>query len=127
MKKRKIRILKKKFCNGFSNIATWIIRNSKIIIYSVVFIIGLAIIVTSFFVEDNWINVCAGVGTGILTSLTVSIIMNAENNAREKRKREEEKRYLLNNIIETSLDVYADIIHRINEFITLTEIEGCKR
>ena len=82
----------------------------------------MSLIALSFLVKENWINICSGVGTGLLTSLVVSIIINAENNAREKRKKDEEKRFVLNNIIEISIAVYEDIIHRINEFITLTDV-----
>lgn len=91
-------------------------------IYSIVFICGVGLIALSFLVKDNWINICSGVGTGILTSLVVSVIINAENNAREKRKKDEEKRFVLNDIIEISIDVYEDVIHRINEFIILTDV-----
>jgi len=96
-------------------------KNAKQMIYSIVFICGIGLISLSFIVNDNWINIFSGVGTGLLTSLVVSIIINAENNAREKRKKDEEKRFVLNDIIEVSIDVYEDVIHRINEFITLTD------
>lgn len=93
---------------------------SKILAYIIVILLGLIFITVSFYFEDNWMNVFLGVGSGILTSSFVSITLNIEIDAREKRKRKEMKDYLFNNIIVTSLDVYADIIYRINEFITLT-------
>lgn len=97
-------------------------KNAKKIIYSTVFICGVVLITLSFFAKDNWINIFSGVGTGLLTSLVVSAIINAENNAREKRKKDEEKRFVLNDVIEISIDVYGDLIHRINEFITLSHV-----
>lgn len=57
-----------------------------------------------------------------LCNIRINIIINAENNAREKRKKDEEKRFALNDIIEISIDVYEDVIHRINECITLTDV-----
>lgn len=119
---RGISKLRKLLKRTFSSICSKLQKNIKQIIYSIVFICGAGLITLSFFVKDNWINVCSGVGTGLLTSLVVSVIINAESNAREKRKKEEEKRFVLNNIIESSIDVYEDVIHRINEFITLTEM-----
>lgn len=100
------------------------LKHTKQIIYSTVFICGVGLIVFSFYVKDNWINICSSVGTGLLTSLVVSVIINAENNAREKRKKDEEKHFVLNDIIECSIDVYEDVIQRINEFITLTGVGG---
>lgn len=119
---KKISKLKKFFTNTGSSICNKILKNAKQMIYSIVFICGVGLIALSFQAKDNWQNVCSGVGTGLLTSLTVSVIINAENNAREKRKKDEEKRFVLNDIIESSIDVYEDVIHRINEFITLTDV-----
>lgn len=103
------------------SIVGFIQKKAKFIIYTIMFLVGIAVIVLSFFAKENWANICAGVGTGVITSLIVSVVINAENSAREKRKKEEEKQYLLSGIIDASLDVYEDIIHRINEFIILTE------
>lgn len=97
-------------------------KNARQLLYSLIFICAVGLIFLSFFVTNNWVNVCSGVGTGLLTSLVVSVIINAENSAREKRKRNEEKRFVLNDIIEISLDVYEDVICRINEFITMTNV-----
>jgi len=119
---RRIYKLKKLIKSTRSSIRSKIQKNAKQIIYSIVFICGVGLIYVSFLVKDNWINICSGVGTGLLTSLVVSVIINAENNAREKRKKDEEKRFVLNDIIEISIDVYEDVIHRINEFITLTDV-----
>lgn len=118
---RRISKTKKLLKSIRSRIHSKLQKNAKQMIYSIVFICGVALISLSFFVKDNWISICSGVGTGLLTSLVVSVIINAENNAREKRKKDEEKRFVLNDIIEISIDVYEDIIHRINEFITLTD------
>ena len=120
----KISKLKKLFKSTRSSVCSKLLKNTKQIIYSIVFICGVVLITLSFFAKDNWINICSGVGTGLLTSLVVSVIINAENNAREKRKIDEEKRFVLNNVIEISIDVYEDVIYRINEFITLTNVSN---
>ena len=114
--------LKKLLKSTHSSIRSKLQKNARQIIYLIVFICGVGLIALSFLVKDNWINICSGVGTGLLTSLVVSVIINAENNAREKRKKDEEKRFVLNDIIEISIDVYEDVIHRINELITLTNV-----
>lgn len=108
--------------NSKSVICTGLQKHARQLLYSLIFICAVALICLSFFVTNNWVNVCSGVGTGLLTSLVVSVIINAENGAREKRKRNEEKRFVLNDIIEISLDVYEDVICRINEFITMTSV-----
>ena len=102
-----------------TNIHGFMQKKSKIIIYTITVIVSITIL--SFFARENWTNICVGVGTGIITSLIVSVVINTENSAREKRKKEEEKHFLLNDIINVSLDVYEEIIYRINEFIILTE------
>lgn len=99
-------------------------KHARRLLYSIIFIYAVGLICLSFFVTNNWGNICSGVGTGLLTSLVVSVLINAENDVREKRKRDEEKRFVLNDIIEISLDVYEDVIYRINEFITMTSICG---
>lgn len=119
IKKRKI---KKIFKNVKSAICTRMQKQGRHLLYSLIFICAVGLIWLSFFVTNNWVNVCSGVGTGLFTSLVVSVIINAENNAREKRKRDEEKHFVLNDIIEISLDVYEDVIYRINEFITMTSV-----
>ena len=119
---RRISKLKKRLKSTRSSICSKLQKNTKQMIYSIVFICGVGLISLSFLVKDNWINICSGVGTGLLTSLVVSVIINAENNAREKRNKDEEKRFVLNDIIEISIDVYEDVIHRINEFISLTDV-----
>jgi len=119
---RKISKLKKFIKSTRSSICNKLQKKAKQIIYSIVFICGVGLVALSFLVKENWINICSGVGTGLLTSLVVSVIINAENNAREKRKKDEEKRFVLNNIIEISIDVYEDVINRINEFITLSDV-----
>lgn len=113
--------IRKDFKNIYLSFKNKMISNVKCIAYLFVGICGMILILVSFRVSDNWINVFSGVGTGLLTSLVVSIIINAENNAREKRKIEEQKKYLLKGIIESSIDVYEDIIERINKFIILND------
>ena len=118
--KRLLRLLKNKV---FIPIGNFIIRFSKPIIYIFIFLFGVALVSISFLpLGNNWSNVCCGVGTGILTSLVVTVIINAENESREKRKIEKEKHFLLNDIILSSLDVYEDVTYRINEYITLEEL-----
>ena len=77
--------------NTRSSYCKKLLNNAKQIIYSIVLICGVGLIALSFYAKDNWVNVCSGVGTGLLTSLVVSAIINAENNAHEKRKKDKEK------------------------------------
>lgn len=95
----------------------------RVIVYATIFLFGIAGITASFFEDSNWSSVFSGVGTGLLTSLVVSVIINIENDAREKRAKQSQKQYLLNGIVESSLDVYEDVIRRINEYLTLSESE----
>ena len=71
----------------------------------------------SFCLKPNWSSVCCGVGTGLLTSLSVSIIINSENDARLKKKLDKDKHFILNDIVNSSKAVYIDLIYRINEYI----------
>ncbi len=112
LKKLSIKKLLKSACSSICNMLK---KNARQIIYLIVFACGVRLIYLSFYAKDNWINIFSGVGTGLLTSLVVSVIINAENNAREKRKKDEEKRFVLNDIIEISIDIYIDVIYRINE------------
>lgn len=87
------------------------------LVYSIIALLGLSILGLSFLFKDNYSSVLCGVGTGLFTSLVVSISINYENDLRLKRKIEEDKHYVLNNIVYASKDVYIDIIYRINEYI----------
>lgn len=98
-------------------------KHCRCFVYTSIFILGLACLTSIFFFNGNWGNIGCGIGTGILTSLLVTIIINAENDAREKRKLDQEKRFIFNDIIVSSLDVYGDVIYRINEYLTLSEID----
>lgn len=100
-------------------------KRIKIVIYVLLFLLGLVMISLSFWLPESWnnaINVSCGLGTGIFTSLLVTVIINAESAAREKRRLQKEKDFLFNDIILTSLDIYEDVIYRINEYITLSQL-----
>lgn len=112
----------KKNSNMILSAGKFFVEHCKLIIYALIFVVGVSCIASSFCTQGNWSNVLCGIGTGIFTSLFVTVIVNAENDAREKRKLEREKHFLLNSIIETSLDVYEDVIYRINEFISLSDL-----
>ena len=106
-------------------IANFFIRGKKVFIYLALFLLGLLMMSLAFWLPIEWnnaINVCCGIGTGIFTSVLVTVIINAENAAREKRKLQKEKEFLFNDIILSSLDVYQDVIYRINEYITLSQL-----
>ena len=118
--KNAIRKTKKKVINP---ILLFVNKHCKFLVYALIFVLGLGCLISTFFLNGNWSNICCGIGTGILTSLFVTIIINAENNAREKRKLNQEKRFIFNDIIVASLDVYGDVVYRINEYITLSELD----
>lgn len=125
--KRKIRATLKKFHKKvLVPVANFFIRSIKIFIYIALFLLGLLMMSLPFWLPIEWknaINICCGIGTGIFTSVLVTVIINAENAAREKRKLQKEKEFLFNDIILSSLDVYQDVIYRINEFVTLSQID----
>ena len=72
---------------------------------------------------ENAKNISFGIGSGIFSSILVTAIVNKENDAREKRRLQSEKIFLLNDIITSSLNVYEDTLYRINEYITLNELK----
>ena len=94
--KRSINIVIRKTKKFVEPLESFLIKHGKPIVYGIIFLLGLTGIAMSFYVTNNWVNVTCGIGSGILTSLLVTIIINAENDAREKRKIEQEKRFLLN-------------------------------
>lgn len=115
---------KRKLTIWFDGKQKFLRHNKRQILYLMILVVGGSIISLSFFINGNWASVLSGVGTGLLTSLVVSVIINAENDSREKRKRNEDKHFILNGIVSSSLDVYEDIIYRINEFIMFSSIEA---
>lgn len=66
-------------------------KNIRIILYGAVFIIAVVLITSSFLTDEKWNGITSGVGTGLLTSLVVSIAINHENDSRERRKLEKDK------------------------------------
>lgn len=95
----------------------WIVIHRHIILYCFGVVFGFTLIVLSFFLENNWENVFSGVGTGLLTSLVVSISLNCENDKRQEKKLLSDKKVVLSDIIDGSINVYGDIVYRINEYV----------
>lgn len=116
--KKYIRMLSKKMALFFKNLAP----HYRCIIYAALLITGVGVISLSFVSSTNWANAFCGVGTGIFTSTLVTILINLENEAREKRRIQQDKRFLMKNMLEYCLDVYEDVVYRINEYITLSEL-----
>ena len=130
MKKTKTNKYKRIIRNFQKKILTptklFFINHVRGIVYFLLFLFSLIMMSLIFFIPEDWDNAIAiscGIGSGAFTSLLVSLILNAENNAREKRKLQNEKEFLFNKIIMSSLDVYGEVIYRINEYITLSEID----
>ncbi len=119
---KKVRAAKRKFKKAKKVIIVLFINCFNIILYCFGFAVGIALIVLSFFLKDNWINVSSGVGTGLLTSLVVSIAINYENDKRQERKLLEDKRLVLSDIIAGSIEVYRDVVYRINAFVMFSNI-----
>ncbi|HVI40998.1 MAG TPA: hypothetical protein VM577_10080 [Anaerovoracaceae bacterium] len=119
---KKAKEYKRKLKTRISSIKKFLSCHARQILYFLVLIVGICLITLSFCTEGNLASVLSGVGTGLLTSLVVSVMINAENDAREKRKRNEDKYFVLNDIVNSSLDVYEDIIHRVNEFVMFSNI-----
>lgn len=114
---KKVRAAKRKLKKAKKVITVWFVKHSHIFLYCFGFTFGIALIVLSFFIKDNWINVSSGVGTGLLTSLIVSVAINYENDKRQERKLLEDKKLVLSDIIAGSIDIYGDVVYRINEYV----------
>lgn len=119
---KKVRAAKRKFKKAKKVITVWFGNCSHIVLYCFGFTFGMALIVLSFFLKDNWINVSSGVGTGLLTSLIVSVAINYENDKRQERKLLEDKKLVLSDIIDGSIDIYGDVVYRINEYVMFSNI-----
>lgn len=96
-------------------------KNIRIILYGAVFIIAVVLITSSFLTDEKWNGITSGVGTGLLTSLVVSIAINHENDSRERRKLEKDKRIVLKDFVNSLTEVYKEVVYRINEYIMLSE------
>ncbi|TGE38610.1 hypothetical protein E4K67_11885 [Desulfosporosinus fructosivorans] len=119
---KKVRATKRKFKKAKKAIMAWLVSRSHIILYCFGFAVGIALIVLSFKLKENWINVSSGVGTGLLTSLVVSISINYKNDKRQERKLLEDKRLVLSDIINVSINIYRDVVYRINEYVMFSNI-----
>ena len=113
---------KRKLKTWINSVKIFLRCHTRKILYIIVLIGGVFFITVSFRAEGNLASVFSGVGTGLLTSLVVSVIINAENDSREKRKRNEDKHFVLNDIVNSSIDVYEDMIFRVNEFIMFSKV-----
>lgn len=119
---KKAKKYKQKIKRRVDNIKKFLKCRARQILYLLVLIVGICLITFSFRTEGNLASVLSGVGTGLLTSLVVSVIINAENDSREKRKRNEDKHFVLKDIVDSSIDVYEDTIYRVNEFIIFSKV-----
>jgi ABC-type transport system involved in multi-copper enzyme maturation permease subunit len=119
---KKIHYFKRKYKKTKKVIMSGLASRFHIILYCFGFAVGIVLIALSFFLKDNWINVSSGVGTGLLTSLVVSIAINYGNDKRQKRKLLQDKKLVLRDIIDGSIDVYSNLLYKINEYIMLNNI-----
>lgn len=103
-------------------IVNFFATHRHVILYFCGIILGVTLMILSFFLKDNWVNVLSGIGTGLLTSLIVSISINHENDRRHERKLLNDKKLVLGSIIDVAIDVYCDIVYRINEFTMFSDM-----
>lgn len=97
-------------------------RYSRIILYSFGFTASVVFIVLSFFFKSNGATVSSSVGTGLLTSLIVSVTINYANDKRQKKEIEQKKKVVLSGIHDGSIEVYRTVIYQINKYIMLRDI-----
>lgn len=98
-------------------ICAWFRERSRSFFYLVLVVMGSGLTLLSFRVVGNWASILSGVGTGLLTSFVVSYVVTKESDMKNKRKLEEDKKFILNDIVSVSTEVYIELIFRINEYI----------
>ena len=91
-------------------------RQWHFLLYVVIGVVGVGLIIASFFACNNWSNVSSGVGTGLLTSLCVTVLIEMQHKREQEKKNISDKNLFLHNIAYYAEDIYIDILHRMNEY-----------
>lgn len=112
MKKRFLKIKRQ-----IRNIKKWIKKEwekkEQNIIYFVILCMGIALMYLAF-KEKNSEGMYLSLGTGIITSLVVSLVMNKANDRREKRRIIENKTIIFRELVNNCIFVYLRKIKEIN-------------
>lgn len=91
-------------------------RRWHFLIYIIIGGAGVGLIIASFYACGNWSNVLSGVGTGLLTSLCVTVLIEMHHKREQVNKNISDKKLFLHDITYCAEDIYIDILHRMNEF-----------
>lgn len=108
--------LKRKIKNNCSNFKKWVHSHIRAIIYWLIALCGLSFVFISFFSEGSWTNVFSGVGTGMFSSLIVSLIINHATDKRIKQEKEDIKNFVFSKMIVYASELYSHLIYNVNEF-----------
>lgn len=84
-----------------------------IIIYGLIFIVGIGTIVISQ-ITTSFSDIYLGLGTGIITSLVVSIFINIANDRRDKKRIKADKDIIFKELVNNCIFVYLRKIREIN-------------
>lgn len=119
----------KNFKTGLSKvlrtIGNWLLSNVRLLLCSGILFVGLVLVIISLSLppeQSSVVGILSGIATGLITSLFVTLIINWECALKERQRLKYDRKLLLNKIIVQSLEVYEDIVYRVNRFIMYTNI-----
>ena len=94
-------------------------------VYSVIIISGIILLIASLIMNgdslEDYANLMLGLGTGAISSLLVTILINVAADRRAAEERAIDRKIILNDIIYATKDAYCDIIYRLNEYIIFSK------
>lgn len=91
--------------------------NLHYIVIVLIILAGLVVLLCSYLISNpEFKNIMVGLGTGIITSATVTLCIDIINTRIEKRKLVKYKRMLLNPLCNAVKTLYVEIVLRVNEY-----------
>ncbi len=108
-----------------NSVSEWIQNcwNTKmeVIIYVFAAIVGLLCIIIAASLEGNCSDIFLGLGTGAVSSLIVSLVINNATNKRIIKEKIAAKDFIFSKMLICATNVYTILIYKINEFALFSE------
>ena len=96
-------------CNFWNN-------KMEIIIYTFLTIIGISCIIIATSLDGYCVGIFSGLGTGVISSLIVSLIISNTTTQRIIKEKNAAKKFIFSKMLLYATHVYSILIYKINEF-----------
>ena len=90
-------------------------------ICNIIALTGCLLLVLSLCIKEDWASVLSGLGTGAITSLLVTLLINTAAERRSAEEKAIDRKIVLHDVMYAAQDIYCDLLYRINEYIIFSK------